>query len=190
MDETKQDRFVCPGDELGTEEEFMPGTGTQVVDGKIVALEFGRLVVDASHKVSVQPATGIPVSISRGMVVYGRVEEIFEPVALVSVSPSKSPGKRQVPLEGYAVLHASRIRNDFVKNVSDEVKRGDLIKAKVEDFRKGDVLLSTVAPEFGVIKAFCEVCRAPLPLHDRMLKCSRCGTIGKRKLSNEYGTRS
>jgi len=180
-----EERFVSPGEELGTEEEFIPGEGTAAVGGKIIATAFGKLEVDKNHKTSVASCAA-PKKIGVGSIVYGRVEEIFEPVALVSITPSKHDALRQVPLDGYAVLHASKIKNDFVKNVSEEVKRGDIIKAKVVDYRKTDCLLSTAAPDLGVIKGFCEVCRAPLPKEGRGLKCPRCGKYAVRKTSSEY----
>lgn len=180
---------AVPGSAVGTEEEFVAGPGTSVAaDGTISATVCGKVEVSPDKMVSVKARVQQPKQLRRGMVVYGRVEEIFEPVALVQIAPSAGSAERQVPPEGYSVLHAREVMNGYVENVRDEVHIGDIIKATVIDMRRdGEISLSTKPPGMGVVKAFCSRCRGPLALQQEgMLKCGRCGSVERRKLAPEY----
>lgn len=179
---------VLPGEFLGTEEEFSAGEGTRVEGGRIYAAVFGTMNVSRDKVVSVRARVQAPKPMNAGSVVYGRVEEIFEPVALIQLQAVEGKEARQVPPEGYSVLHASRVRQGYVENVHDEVRIGDIVKCSVEGVRKdGEIGLSMKAPELGVVKAFCSSCRNSLALvSGGALKCGRCGSVERRKLSSEY----
>lgn len=179
---------VLPGDFLGTEEEFAAGSGTRVEEGRIYAAFFGTMEVARDKVVSVKPRVQAPRPISPGAIVYGRVEEIFEPVALIQLQAVEWKEARQVPPEGYSVLHASRVKMGYVENVHDEVRIGDIVKCSVEGIRRdGEISLSMKGPGLGVVKAYCSRCRGPLALiSGGALKCGRCGSVERRKLSGEY----
>ena len=180
--------IVLPGEFLGTEEEFAAGSGTRVEDGKIYAAVFGTMEVSRDKVVSVRARVQAPKPIDAGSIVYGRVEAIFEPVALIQLQAVEGGEARQVPPEGYSVLHASRVKQGYVDNVHDEVRIGDILKCSVEGIRKdGEIGLSTKAPGLGVVKAYCSHCRGPLALiTGGTRKCGRCGSEERRKLSTEY----
>ena len=183
------ERIVLPGEFLGTEEEYIAGPGTRVENGRIYSIHCGSVEVTRDKQVVVHPKVQAPGVLREGMTVYGRVEEIFEPIALVRVEPTEAEEVRQSPSESYCVLHAMRIAPRYVENVRDEVRIGDVIKAIVEKLERGEVLLSTKAPGLGVVKAFCSRCRAPLPLRKAepsVLKCERCGSTERRRVSDEY----
>lgn len=180
---------AVPGSPLGTEEEFVAGAGAQAAaDGTIHATVCGTTEISADKTVSVKAKVQLPRQLKRGMEVYGRVEEIFEPIALVQIAPKSERAERQIPPEGYTVIHAREIRNGYVENVRDELHIGDIVKATVLDIRRdGEISLTMKPPGMGVVKAFCSRCRNPLALQqDGALKCGRCGSIERRKLAPEY----
>lgn len=171
---------VVPGALLGTEEEVMAGANAVQDGSDIVASAVGE--PDVKNKiVSVRTKGGGPVMVKAGDIIVGRVEEIFEPVALVGMGFQKTAEGRQVAFPGYAVLHASRVRDGYVKNVHDEVKIGDIVRARVEEVKKEDVLLSVKETGLGVIIAFCTQCRARMERRGPDFHCPVCDCTEKRK---------
>ncbi|MFH1285084.1 MAG: exosome complex RNA-binding protein Csl4 [Candidatus Micrarchaeota archaeon] len=179
---------TTPGMLLGTEEEYVPGRGTFVENSKIYAAQAGDVQIDPTRRITVTPVQGAPNAVDRGAVLFGRIEEIFEPVALVKVEPMETQGVRQAPnWNFYCVLHVSRIKNGYVDSVREEVKVGDVIKARVEEIERSEVYLSTKDSDLGVIMAFCSKCRAPLDfLGGRNLECKKCGSKESRKVGYPY----
>ncbi len=178
--------FSTPGKLLGTEEEFASGEGVYSEEGRLHSLCTGDASIDKQKMVSVKPSNAVPKMVAPGMVVYGRVEDIFEPIALVKIIPVEQGGVRQTQGDYFSVLHVSNIKRDYVESVRSEVRVGDIIKAIVSEIRRGEVYLDLRSPEFGVVKAYCSRCRNPLYLKDRALVCPSCGSRESRKLSKEY----
>jgi exosome complex component CSL4 len=73
-----------------------------------------------------------------------------------------------------------------VKNVRDEYKIGDIIRAKIVDLRNGEMRLSTDGEDLGAIKAFCAVCRHPMKVESGILQCEECGAKDNRKIAKDY----
>lgn len=178
--------FVTPGKLLGTEEEFVGGEGVYEDGGKLHSLYVGEAVFDKQRGVSVKPSTAVPRMVGPGMVVYGRVEDIFDPIALVKLELTESKGARQAQGDYFCILHISNVKRGFVKELRDEVRIGDIVKAVVCEVRRGEAYLDMRDAEFGVVKAYCSICRNPLRLRGRVLICESCGSVERRKLAREY----
>jgi exosome complex component CSL4 len=178
--------FTTPGKLLGTEEEFVGGDGVYSEEGKLHSTCTGYASTDKQKLISVKSSNAIPKMVGPGMVVYGRVEEIFEPIALVKIIPIEEKGVRQTQGDYFSVLHVSNIKRVYVESVRSAVHVGDIIKAVVSEIKRGEVYLDMRNPECGVVKAYCSRCRNQLYLKDRMLVCEYCGNREGRKLSNEY----
>ena len=178
---------VVPGELLGTEEEFVPGRNTAVENSEIYASATGEAKVSERDKaVEVANALANAKMISKGDVVIARVEEIFEPIALLSVAPVARGKERVIPYAGYCVIHASNIRDGYVKNVRDEIRIGDIVRARVEEIKRGEeVALTMKDRELGVIKAFCILCRSGMRRKGNEVECEACGNIERRKLAEE-----
>lgn len=179
-------KIVVPGDILGTEEEYLPGPGTISQDGKIYATLIGE-VKDEKRTLSVlQKGKLTPFDV--GTVVIGCIENIVEPIALVRLKPGSIDEDQRVgDNPDYAVLHASMIKKGYVRNVRDEYKIGDIIRAKIVDIRNGEMRLSTEGDEMGAIKAFCAKCRHPMEkTKDALLRCESCGAKDNRKIAKDY----
>lgn len=178
--------FSTPGKLLGTEEEFVGGEGVYGEEGRLHSLCTGYASTDKEKVISVKPSNAVSRMVSPGMVVYGRVEDIFEPIALVKIIPVEQGGVRQTQGDYFSVLHVSNIKKDYVESVRSEVRVGDIIKAVVLEIRRGEVYLDMRNPDYGVVKAYCSRCRNTLYLKDRVLVCHNCGNREGRKLSKEY----
>jgi exosome complex component CSL4 len=175
---------VIPGSAVGTEEEYVSGSGTYVEDANIYSTVSGMLHEDqrtlsVNQRVLLQP-------IHAGVTVLGRVENIVEPIALVSIMALPTDKVRYTEMPDYCVLHASRVKEGFVKNIRGEFRIGDIIKAKVIGIKSGEISLSTEGPELGVVKGFCAKCRSVLELAGGTLKCNACGNSENRKVSRDY----
>jgi len=177
-------KFTVPGDFLGTEEEFLSDNGTFSDNERIYSALTGEVGED-SHKLSVRQSRPL-CKLDVGTVVIGTVENIVEPIALISIKSGESEPHRFGENPDYSVLHASMIRNGYVKNVRDEYKIGDIVRAKIAAMQNGEFRLTTDAPELGAIKAFCASCRHPMKIESGMLKCEVCGAKDNRKLASDY----
>lgn len=182
-------KFVIPGDFIGIEEEYLAGEGT-FSDGENIRSTISGEASESDRKLAVSQKKKLR-TIGIGAVILGRVENIVEPIALVSMlggSQAESDGEigRYGENPDYAVLHASMIRHGYVKNVRDEYKVGDIIRAKIVDIRNGEMRLSTDSDELGAIKAFCGKCRHPLRVESGLLKCESCEAKDNRKIAKDY----
>jgi len=176
-----------PGTPLAYSEELLPGPGTYDDGTQIRAAVYGSEHVDPeTMAVTVQPAGRGVASIERGDIVVGQVTYI-KPEALASVKILAVRGKEGRSLlqtiEG--TLHASKIDSRFVKYVDDEVRGGDLIRAKVISL-KGGPQLATDRPDLGVVKAWNE--GVALVRDGNRLKDPETGQVFHRKLANDYGS--
>ncbi|MBS3068764.1 exosome complex RNA-binding protein Csl4 [Candidatus Micrarchaeota archaeon] len=177
-------KHVIPGESMGTEEEFVPGLGTYV-EGEEIRSSAAGMLSEEDRSLSVSRRNLLS-SLRSGSVVLGRVENVVEPIALISVLPIQGGNVRFAQLPDNCVLHASRIKDGFVKNVRDELRIGDIVRAKISEIRQGEIHVSTEGAEFGVLKAFCIKCRHPLALLGGALSCSSCGNKENRKLASDY----
>ena len=162
-------RIVVPGEFIGTEEEYIAGEGTFSENERIYAKIAGELS-DTARKLSVSQEKPLQ-ALGVGSVIIGRVENVVEPIALVSIATGSDMKDRFGETSDYAVLHASMIKRGYVKNVRDEYKIGDIVRAKIADLRNGEFRLATDSDELGAIEAFCAKCRHPMKLESVMLKC-------------------
>ncbi len=194
-----EQRFVLPGEEIGTEEEFVAGAGTYVEEARIFATVAGRLT-DENHTLSVTAAPSLR-RFKPGTLVVGRIENISEPVALAvmegedeekgAVAKNQGPGAAHASVRypkssGYVVLHASFIKRGYVKKVRDEYRIGDIIRGKVVEEKFGEFHISTDDPHCGCIMAFCSECRTPLEKRETLLQCPACGRRENRHLADDY----
>ncbi len=82
-----------------------------------------------------------------------------------------------------AVLPVSGIRPGYVEQIRDEVRVGDILKAKVSKIDKQqNIDVNIMEQGYGVIKAFCSRCRSNMIINDNKVNCSRCNRIESRKL--------
>jgi len=191
--EKENKKIVLPGDSLGTEEEFIPGYGTAVAeDGEVLSAALGEAKM-IGRKMNVEsevPGMGLyPITI--GTIVYGRVESESPMMALAQVGYPKVGGKRASNYSGFAGLHISRAKKGYTKSMSEVVRVGDLLRAKIVKYnaRQGLIDVSTDDKHNGVILAFCSLCRQRMvKIGTDEVKCTQCENIESRKLADDYGS--
>jgi exosome complex component CSL4 len=187
---TKNDKptLLEPGMPLAYSEELLPGPGTYDDGTQIRAAVYGIQHIDPeTMAVSVVPAGKAVATIERGDVIVGQISYI-KPEALASVKVISVRGKEGrsllTPVE--ATLHVSKIDNRFIKDVNDEYRTGDLIRAKVIGL-KGGPQLATDKPDLGCVKAWSGDGVA-LVRDGNRLKDPETGQVHFRKLATDYGS--
>ena len=178
---------VLPGDYAGAIEEYMPAEGTFSADDGVFSSNIGDLQLDAkSHSAKVSPATRMPKLQGVGSIVVGDVAEASEAVAIIDLVEMEIGKTKLVPNGISAVLHVSNISRDYVKDLREEVKIGDIVRAKIISVDPSTTKLTIDGRELGVIKAYCTRCRQPLRMSGPKLVCDRCGNVEHRKIAEDY----
>lgn len=181
--------FAAPGEKLAEAEEFMPSGGAYETDGIVYAANVGDVRYDHGERtVCVVFPKQAPRFNVANSIVYGRVTQTFDQYVVVELFPYSTRRYRLIPPSKYAVIHVSNIRRGFVENARDEFGVGDWVRAKIVSIQKKRFIqLSTEGPQYGVIKAYCPVCRRPLLRKGHTLCCPRCRREFKRKTAGDYG---
>lgn len=173
-------KFVLPGDYIASCEEFVSGKNTYSKEDGIYSSSAGEVIFNG-HNVDVIGSFKTIEKPAVGNVVYCVIVDMMDTRAFVECSPLESDNSRMTA--GFsAVLPVSNIRKGFVENIRDEIRVGDIVKAKVSAVSP-NVELTIVYPEFGVVKAFCSRCRSKMVLNDNKLVCSKCSRTENRKLA-------
>ncbi|MDO8553540.1 MAG: exosome complex RNA-binding protein Csl4 [Candidatus Micrarchaeota archaeon] len=173
-------KIAFPGDYVASCEEFVPGKNTFAQNDNIYATAYGDVTYDG-HTVHVKGKAKTIEQPVIGDVLIGVIEGMMDTRAFVDCAPLEKEGVRMLSKIS-AVLPVSNIRKGFVENIRDEIRIGDVIRAKVNAVLP-NVELTITYPEYGVIKAFCSRCRNTMVLNDRKLICSKCEHVETRKLA-------
>jgi exosome complex component CSL4 len=181
----KDKRFAVPGDFLGTSEEFTQGKGVYIEEGNLYATQIGEISISDKRVINVLPAVETPPIPEEGDVVIGRIEDIRDTVAVVSIACVKGKEKREIAASTQGVIHISNVKKGYVNELQQEFGYLDVIKAKVIDAKA--LRLSTEERDLGVIKAMCMKCKCDLKMKGTALACERCKRVEVRKISEDYG---
>ncbi|PIT84432.1 hypothetical protein COU37_03505 [Candidatus Micrarchaeota archaeon CG10_big_fil_rev_8_21_14_0_10_45_29] len=178
-------RKASPGEEIGTEEEFVAGAGTYVEGSAIhsalegeISDEGRTLSVSRPNRVS-QPGLGVKV--------IGRIENIIDPIAIVSIHEMEGESAR-FPITGVNfVLRASNIKKGYTRKIRDEYSIGDIIRAKIVEIKNGECQLATDEDDLGCLKAYSSS-RKRCALHKTPtgLKCENDDKKENRKIASDY----
>lgn len=181
--------FVTPGEKLAEVEEFMPSDGSYELEGIVYAANVGEVRYDHDEReVRVSSPKRVPRFNVVNSIVYGRIIQTFDQYAVVELYPYNTRRFRLIPPSKFATIHISHIRRGFVENVRGEFGVGDWVRAKIIGIQKKRfVQLSTEGAQYGIIKAYCPVCRHPLSRRGTVLYCPRCRRTFRRKIAGDYG---
>ena len=185
----REGTLVFPGDKIATAEELLPGQGTTDIDGDIIGIMLGKFHINKSNaKAEVSPVTNIPVELKEDDTVICEVKHVMDKLVLVDVLHVAGTNRR-ITGDKDGAIPVPNISKEYVTSAMDKFKIGDIARAKVIQ-AGGNIRLSTVGKNLGVIKAYCTKCRAALliPEDGKIgMECARCGNIEERKLSADYG---
>ncbi len=85
------------------------------------------------------------------------------------------------------ILHVSDVSDRYVDLMSDVVKPGDIVRAKVISAKNQIFHLSTNDKNLGILYAFCSRDGTLLEQQRYDLRCPKCGNIERRKIAPDYG---
>ncbi|VVB54933.1 Exosome complex component Csl4 [uncultured archaeon] len=173
------------GDYLGTIEEYVPGKGTYVEDGKIYAAIIGKPNLDKEkHIASVEGKQ--PADLKIGDVIYGEVVAMRKNIVTV-IAYLIQGNKTKVDIK--TGLFVSNIADKYIERPEDMFSLGDLVKGKVVKIEPGLIDISTKGG-LGVVRAYCNRCRHILPKGNpgpTTIECTRCGLRQTRHVAEDYG---
>ncbi|NPA86934.1 MAG: RNA-binding protein [Candidatus Diapherotrites archaeon] len=181
-----------PGEKICEVEEYLPGRGTYAdEDGGVYAKIVGKEKFNNIERtVSIVPPPGkrIPGINVVGSIVYGRVFQVLNKVALLHLYPYKTARFRLVPPGPIGAIYIGDVRREFVEDLHNEFEVGDWVRAKIKRIvKKFYPQLTTVGKDLGVIKAYCPHDRTPLVRRGAELYCPKCKRKFKRKIAFDYG---
>ena len=179
--------IVIPGDVVGASEEFSPGDGTYLRGGHLLSSSTGVLEVDAGRRsAKVHPLANAPVKLKNGDVVVGQITDLKDSLAILRLAFKRGCEARPI-FNTEALLHISRVKSSYVKEIRQVLGLRDIVKAKIIDATP-TIGLSIVDEDLGVVKAYCGRCASPLKLDGKRLVCPECEQVESRKLSTDFGT--
>ncbi len=176
---------MAPGERLGVIEEFSPGQGTYVEEGKIYAKVSGRTLLDMQNKtVSVYPTVHGAKVPKVGSVLTGQVSNLQNKAAAIRIFKI---GNEQLSGVFSGLLYISDISMSYVESIHDACKPGDIIRAEVISEKNRLLHLSTSDKNLGVLYAFCSRCGNMLQQKRYKMQCPSCGNVEKRRVALDYG---
>ena len=116
-----KEKIILPGEEIGTEEEYLSGENTFVRDGKIFSKTIGKLVVDQNTKEARIEGNKIE-EISFGDIVIGKVTLVKESSAVIELISAE--GNKRITGITVAQLPIRNVSNEFVKDLKTILKVG------------------------------------------------------------------
>ncbi|HID72328.1 TPA: hypothetical protein EYP38_00165, partial [Candidatus Micrarchaeota archaeon] len=178
----KEKKLVLPGEHLASCEEFEPGENTFTDKDETYSSTYGMVEVNdgsvAVHnkgKTIRQPAVDDKV-----YCVVTRADP--NKARLGCMLESETEGKDRGP-EIDAVLPVTNISRAHVETIRDAIKVGDIVKARIYKIKEGgEIEVSILGKDFGVIKAFCGKCRSAMSLNGNIFICNSCGWKERRKI--------
>jgi len=182
--EQKSGHLVLPGERLGVIEEFIPDSGTYVIDGVIYSKIVGRSLLDLQNRrVSVYPIAKEAIVPKVGSVIIGQIGNAQSDNVLVKIF---KVGKKKISGTFGGILHVSDVSDRYVESMSDVCKPGDIVKAKVISEKNQIFHLSTNDKGLGILYAFCSRDSTLLVQDKYNLKCPKCANIERRKMAPDY----
>ncbi|MCX8170325.1 MAG: exosome complex RNA-binding protein Csl4, partial [Candidatus Methanomethyliaceae archaeon] len=149
-------KVTIPGDQIGVEEEFMPGSGVYIENGKIYSSKLGLLVIDNKNKkINVEEKTRLAIpevgDLIEGIVI-GPMREDSTVVEIIKIL-----NKKDLRGKFTGILHISQISRGRLSTILSAVSLGDWILAKVITSWP-PYQLSTLENDLGIIYSTCPKC--------------------------------
>ena len=182
---SKEKKAVAvPGEQLGVEEEYMPGAGVYLEEGRLYSSTVGALDIDTKNRrigVRARNRVAIP---EVGDIVEGVViSPLKEDSAMIKIIAIR--GKKNLTGTFTGILHVSQAAKSYVDTIFDVLNLSDRILAKVITSWTPHQL-STADDDLGVIYATCTKCGDELVLKRGRLFCNRDKTFESKKVSRLY----
>lgn len=179
----ENEKIATPGDRLGVEEEYVPGTGVYVEDGELYSNTSGAVSIDAqSKKMNIKSEKNVAVP-EAGDKVEGIVVGLKEDSANIRIIAIR--GKRELTGVFSGVLHVSQLAKSYVNSIFDAINLNDRVLAKVVTSWP-PYQLTIADDDLGVIHSRCTRCGEELVLRKGGLFCKRDKIFESKKISRSY----
>ncbi len=179
--------LVLPGEYVAESEEYIPGYGVYE-DDALYSEVVGDLLLDSKeHMARVKARTRVPKLQSRGTIAIGQVVRVQDQMAMIDLATVNSRSFSLVPRGVPGILPVAAVSRQYVEDLRDKIRVGDIVRVKIESVTPYSVRLRMDERNLGVIKAYCTRCRTLLVKKGRMLICPNCGHKENRKLAEDYG---
>ncbi|MFH0736993.1 MAG: exosome complex RNA-binding protein Csl4 [Candidatus Micrarchaeota archaeon] len=179
-------KIVLPGDHLSSAEESEPGENTYSEKDEVWSSASGE-DVSQPGRASVK-TKGRSITLPHaGMQVYCLITKAGMNKAIAGCIPvaEAESGHRGVEIE--AVLSVTAIRNSYVREVRDEVRVGDIIRARIDTVEKTGYEITLKPNDCGVLAAFCPRCRVQMGRDGPLFICGSCGWKDRKKTPLKEG---
>ncbi len=177
-------KLVLPGEHVSSYEEAEPGENTYADNDEVYSaalgensIQEGKSVVKVKNRVLEQPHVGM---------------EVYAVVFKSSPNNAKCDCMTASEVEGEgrgvvfsAALPVTEVRRGYVDDLRNEVKIGDIIKAKVNKKSQSGMELSIFGSRYGCVKVFCPKCRDEMEQVSEGIFVSKCGWKERRKVPHE-----
>ncbi|MBI5223797.1 exosome complex RNA-binding protein Csl4 [Candidatus Micrarchaeota archaeon] len=178
---TDKKKIFLPGEHLGSYEEGEPGENTFSQNDEIFSLSLGERE-DKGGKIQIKSSGRKVEQPKMNMEVYCAVIKTTLNNAICDcISSNEAQGKGR-GVKFTAVLPVTEIRRGYVEDLRNEVKTGDIIKARIIKTTRTGYEISISPQGLGVVRAFCPKCRDPMALKGDIFICN-CGWKERRKLT-------
>ena len=175
-------KLVLPGDHLSSAEEAEPGQNTYTENDEVYSATSGENVsepgaaeVKSKGRTIKQPYVGMPVYC---MIVKASMNKAI--AECISIEEGEG-GQRGVRIT--AMLPVMAIKNSYVREIRDEVRIGDIIKANIMKIEKNSYDITMKPHECGVITCFCPRCRTKMGKKEaNLFICGSCGWKDRKKI--------
>ena len=117
-----ESKFVFPGEEVASEEEYLAAEGTFAENGIVYASQVGELVLDDAECVAKVISPNPPHILAVGDIVYGIVGDIRSTMATADVFV-KDGVERRLGGDTYATIHVSKISQGYTDDVAKELRK-------------------------------------------------------------------
>jgi exosome complex component CSL4 len=177
-------KLVLPGEHVSSYEEAEPGENCYAEKDDIYSaalgensIEGGKSVVKVKNRVLEQPHVG--------MEVYAVIFKASPNNAKCDCMPASEVEGEGRGVVFSAALPVTEVRRGYVPDLRNEVKIGDIIKAKVNKKTQSGLELSIFGVRYGCVKVFCPKCRDEMEQVSEGIFVSKCGWKERRKVPRE-----
>ncbi|MBI5177514.1 exosome complex RNA-binding protein Csl4 [Candidatus Micrarchaeota archaeon] len=174
--------MAIPGDFLGVSEEFVSGEATVEEAGGIYAVAAGRKMKDESARKVWVAARKIARPLAVGDLVYGLVQDVYDTVALVEISPVPVGGRTPAWDNRMAYLRISEVKQGYVEHFRDWLRIGDYIRGRIVEIKPLGTYLTIKERDLGVVKVLCARCKEGHSFSGERGACPACGFSEQRKI--------